>query len=59
MCVSLQLGIYQPKGSSSGLGRSSPMAVKEGNLLGCEVVFLCQEDGADDGVLLLHMGRAQ
>ena len=53
--MSLQLGICQPKASSSGLGRSSPMAVKEGNLLGCEVVLLCQKDGTDDVALLLLM----
>ena len=49
------LGICQPKASSPPPGRSSPMAVDDGNLLGCEVVFLCQKDGTDDGVLLLPM----
>ena len=53
------LGICHPLARGPGARQSSPTAVEEGNLLGCEVVFLCQEDGADDGVLLLHMGRAQ
>ena len=49
------LGICQPKASSPPPGRSSPMAVDNGNLLGCEVVFLCKEDGAYVATLLLPM----
>ena len=49
------LGVCHPLARGPGARQSSPMAVEEGNLLGCDVVFLCQEDGTDDGALLLHV----
>ena len=49
------LGIFQPLACGSGARQSSPTAVEEGHLLGCNVVLLCQKDGVDDVAFLLHV----